>query len=52
MVLSKLNDQHLLLGCNNGGGGGIFSKVKQLVVIWIGARKQSFSDFFAERVGF
>jgi len=29
-----------MLGCNNGGGGGNFSKVKQLAAKWIGKRKQ------------
>ena len=34
-----------LLGCNNGGGGGNVSKVKRLVVKWVGTRKRLFSGF-------
>jgi len=37
----------LTLGCNNGGGGGNFSKVKQIVAKWEGTRKRLFSSFFA-----
>ena len=37
-----------LVGCNNGGGGGNFSKVKRLVAKWVafGTRKRLFSSFF------
>ena len=38
------------LGCNNGGGGGIISKVKRLVEKWIGTRKRLFSGSFATGV--
>jgi len=41
-----------LLGCDNGGGGANFSKVKRLAAKWIGTRKRLFSGFFAARVGF
>jgi len=34
-----------LLGCNNGGGGGNVSKVKRLVVKWVGTRRRLFSGF-------
>ena len=34
-----------VLGCNNGVGGGNFSKVKRLVQKWIGTRKRLFSRF-------
>jgi len=34
-------------GCNNGGGGGNFSKVKRFVAKWIGTQKQLFSGFVA-----
>ena len=34
-----------ILECNDGGGGGNFSKVKQLVAKWIGTRKRLFSRF-------
>jgi len=37
-------------GCNNGGGGGIFSKVKWLVAKWVGTRKRLFSGFEREKV--
>ena len=36
-----------MLGCNNGGGGGFFSKVKRLIAKWMGTRKRLFSGFFA-----
>ena len=29
-----------MIGCNNGGGGGNFAKVKRLAAKWIGTRKQ------------
>jgi len=45
-MCSNLN----LLGCNNGGGGGIISKVKRLVAKWIGTRKQLFSGFLTALV--
>jgi len=37
-----------IVGCNNGGGGGNFSKVKRLVAKWVafGIRKRLFSSFF------
>ena len=41
----------LLLGCNNGGGGGNFSDVRQLVAKSIGTQKRLFSGFFITRVG-
>jgi len=37
-----LNKQALAQGCIDGGGGGIFSKVKRLVGKGIGTQKQSF----------
>jgi len=40
------------LGCNNGGGGGNFSQVKQLVAKWIGTRKRLSSVFLAPMPGF
>jgi len=40
------------LGCNNGGGGGNFSKVKRSVAKWIGTQNRLFSSFFVARVGF
>ena len=39
-----------LIGCNNGGRGGNFPKVKRLVAKWVGTRKRLFSSFFAEVV--
>jgi len=41
-----------MIGCNNGGGGGIFAKVKRLVAKWIRTRKRLFSFFMAALVGF
>ena len=41
-----------MLGCNNGGGGGNFSKVKRLVAKSIGTQKRLFSGFFVAREGF
>ena len=41
-----------MLGCNNGGGGGFFSKVKRLVAKWIGTRKRLFSGFLQHRWDF
>jgi len=38
------------VGCKNGGGGGNFAKVKQLVAKWIRTWKRLFSGFFAPRV--
>jgi len=35
----------VMLGCNNGGGGGNFSKVKRLVRKGVGTPKRSFSGF-------
>ena len=40
------------LGCNNGGGRGIFSKVKRLVRMCMGTRKQLFSGFSLTDIGF
>jgi len=37
------------LGCDNGGGGGNFSKGKRLVAKWIGTRKWLFSGFWTAR---
>ena len=34
-----------MIGCDNGGGGGIFSKVKRLVLKSIGTQKRLFSKF-------
>ena len=34
-----------MLGCHNGGGGGIFSNVKRLVLKCIGTQKRLFSKF-------
>ena len=42
---------HTMVGCNNGGGGGNFSKIKRLVAKWIRTRKRLFSGFFASRIG-
>jgi len=44
--------QNRYVGCNNGGGGGNFSKVEQLVAKWIGPRKRLFSGFLTARVWF
>ena len=41
----QTNKQRILLGCNNRGGGGNFSKVKWLVRKWMGTRKRLFSRF-------
>ena len=41
-----------MLGCNNGGGGGNFSKVKRLVANWIGTRKRLLSVCLAPMAGF
>jgi len=41
-----------LLGCNNGGGGANFSKVKRLAAKWIGTQKQLLFDFLPVQVGF
>jgi len=41
-----------IIGCNNGGGGGNFSKIKRLVATWVGTWKRLFSGFFAAWVGF
>ena len=49
---ANLSFPRLMLGCNNGGGGGNFSKVKQSVAKWIRTRKRSFSGCFASQVGF
>jgi len=38
-------------GCNNGGGGGNFSRVKRLVATCVGTRKRLFSGFL-RTVGF
>jgi len=40
-----------VLGCNNGGGGGNFLKVKQLVLKCIGTQKRLFPEILAARVG-
>jgi len=40
----------ITIGCNNGGGGRIFSKVKRLVAKWIGTWKWLFSGFLTARV--
>ena len=41
-----------LVGCNNGDGGGIISKVKRWVAKWIGTRKRLFSGFLTALVWF
>jgi len=41
-----------ILGCNNGGGGGIFPNVKRSVWKCIGTRKRSLSGFLVCHVGF
>jgi len=41
-----------VLGCNNGSGGGNFSKVKRLVSEWIGTRKRLFSGFLTHGCDF
>jgi len=41
--------RHHCLQCNNGGGGGIFSKVKRLVRKCIWTLKRLFSDFLVFR---
>ena len=40
-----------ILGCNNGGGGGNFSKIKRLVLKCIGTKKQLFPKILAAREG-
>ena len=37
-----------LVGCNNWGGGGNFSKVKRFVAKWVGTRKRLFSRFLRQ----
>ena len=37
-----------MLGCNNGGGGGKFSKVKRSFAKCVGTRKWSFSGLAAQ----
>ena len=37
----------MMIGCNNGGGGGNFSKVNRFVAKWIGTQKRLFSGFVA-----
>ena len=41
-----------MVWCNNGGGGGNFSKVKRLVAKWIGTWKWLFSGFLIARANF
>jgi len=41
-----------MVGCNNEGGGGNVSKVKQFVAKWIATRKRVFSVMLAAQVGF
>ena len=41
-----------MLGCNNGGGGGMFSKVKWLVAPVDRVTETDILCFFAARVGF
>ena len=36
----------VLVGCNNGGGGGYFSNVNRLIAKLMGTLKRIFSDFF------
>jgi len=51
----EINDSNLgdlSVGCNNGGGGGNFSKVKRLVAKCIGTQKRVFSFFLSALVGF
>jgi len=52
LELVQYDRPHELGGCNNGGGGGIFSKVKRSVAKWIGTQKRLFPGFFVARVGF
>jgi len=51
-IISILYIYIYLLGCNNGGAGGNFSKVNQLVAKWIGIRKRLFSVFLTALVDF
>ena len=44
--LSHVSILCCLLGCDSGGGGRNFSRVKLLVAKWIGTRIRLFSDFF------
>jgi len=44
--------QLVRLGCNNGGGGGNFSKVKQLFAKCIGTQKRLQFGFLRVQVGF
>jgi len=46
------NQNKKMIGCNIGGGGRNFSKVKRLAAKWIGTRKQLLSDFWPVQVGF
>jgi len=43
-------DDSKRVGCNKGGRGGFFSKVKRLVASWIGTRKRLFSSFLTAPV--
>jgi len=49
---STMQHPAALLWCNNGGRGGIFSKVKRLVWKCIGTRKWIFSGFLVSHVEF
>ena len=49
MYVSFIESQ--LIGCNNGGGGGNFLKVKLLVLKCIGTQKRLFPEILAARVG-
>jgi len=50
MLNTDSSDETGMLGCNNGGGGGNFSKVKRLVAKWIGTRKRLLSGFSTAQV--
>jgi len=43
--------QSIVLGFNNGGGGGNFSKVKKLAAKWIGTQKQLLFVFLLVQEG-
>jgi len=44
-------DLNKVVGCNNGGGGGNFLKVKWLVLKCIETQKRLFPEILAARVG-
>ena len=50
LKMSWVPENHFI-GCNNGGGGGFFLKVKRLVLKCIATQKRLFPEILAARVG-